>query len=148
MQKFSLQQVSQRCMYLQGTAAYSSIQKVCEQPCHAGRYTFCRLQTNNHTDRSTVKQYESSLHKKCTITDYLSTIKMLAVCLSTFMENTYMYCIYRYTVEPLYSRHLIRKSAGCLAQRGVPYSGVNLYTVLYMWLGLQTVSSLERCTLF
>ena len=48
------------------------------------------------------------------------------------------------TVEPLYSgRH--RDPAGCPVWRGVPNSDVYLYTALYMWLGLQTVCSLERC---
>ena len=53
----------------------------------------------------------------------------------------------QYTVESLYRGHHW-DPAGCPVYRGVSNSEVDLYTALYMWFGLQTVSSLERCPLF
>ena len=50
-----------------------------------------------------------------------------------------------YTVEPLCRGHHW-DPADCPASRYVPNSEVDLYTSL--WLGQQTVSSLERCPLF
>ena len=50
-----------------------------------------------------------------------------------------------YTVEPLYRGHCW-DPAGCPVKRDVPKSEVDLYSS--MWLGLQTVSLLDRCPVF
>ena len=59
----------------------------------------------------------------------------------------YLFLYKLYTVEPLYSEHPW-DPAVCPVQRGVPNSEVDLYIHSSVWLGQQTVSSLERCPLF
>jgi len=51
------------------------------------------------------------------------------------------------TVKSLYSGHHW-DPAGCPVERGVPNSEVRRFVHKSLWLGLQTVSSLERCSLF